>query len=116
MKLKRTLIVAGLAGALAIAGSVFAADPAAEPKKSIGMEAARAIAMEKVPGGEVASEELGRDAGKLLYTFELRLEGKKGVEVVLVSASDGAVISVTHKTEWAARRDAQAKRRTAPRN
>jgi|SRR5687767_7562867 hypothetical protein len=120
MKLNRALIVACLAGSFALAGSLFAADPAPAPapeaKKHIGMEEARAIAIEKVPGGEVASEELSRAAGKLIYIFELRLAGKKGVEVVIVDAIDGVVLQVTHKTEWAARRDAQIRRRGAARN
>lgn len=116
MKLNRALIVACLA--FALAGSLFAADPAPAPeaKKHIGMDEARAIAIEKVPGGEVSVEELSRAAGKLIYIFELRLAGKKGVEVVIVDALDGVVLQVTHKTEWAARRDAQARRRGAARN
>jgi len=114
MKLNRALIVACLA--FALAGSLFSADPAPEAKKHIGMEEARAIAIEKVPGGEVAVEELSRAAGKLIYIFELRLAGKKGVEVVIVDAIDGVVLQVTHKTEWAARRDAQTRRRGAARN
>lgn len=124
MNLKRTLILLGLA-MLASTGSLFAAEPqgeakpdetapAAEAKKAnISMDEARVIALEKVPGGTVDSEELGRVAGKLTYFFDVRSEGKKGVDVVTVLASDGTVLEVKHKTEWAARRDAQAKRRSA---
>ena len=117
MKLKRTLILAGLASSLILTGSLFASEPAApaaETKKAnISMDEARVIALEKVPGGEMTSEELGREAGKLTYFFEIRTEGKKGVDIVSVLASDGTVIAVTHKSEWAARRDAQTKRRNA---
>lgn len=126
MRLKRNLLLACLLGAFAVTGSLFAAEPqaeakpdeaapAAEPKKgNISMDEARAIALEKVPGGTVDSEELGRMAGKLTYFFDVRTEGKKGVDVVTVLASDGTVLDVKHKTEWAVRRDAQAKRRNAP--
>ena len=55
-------------------------------------------------------------AGKLTYIFQVRTEGKKGVDVVAVLASDGTVLDVKHKTEWAVRRDAQAKRRNAAKN
>lgn len=115
MKWTRILLTACIAGSLATAGSLFAADPAApaaEVKKSvIGIDEARAIALAKVPGGELSSEELGRPAGKLTYVFDIRIPGKKGLEIVSVLASDGTVVSTKHKSEWAARRDAQAKRR-----
>lgn len=116
MKLKRILLIACIAGSLGTAGSLFAADPAApaaEAKKNISMEEARAIALAKVPGGELSAEELGRPAGKLTYLFDILIPGKKGLEIVSVLASDGTVVSVKHKSEWAARRDAQEKRRRA---
>lgn len=126
MRLKRNLSLACLLGSFVLTGSLFAAEPqteakpdeaapAAEAKKgNISMDEARAIALEKVPGGTVDSEQLGRMAGKLTYFFDVRTEGKKGVDVVTVLASDGTVLDVKHKTEWAVRRDAQAKRRNAP--
>ena len=114
MKSKRNLTLACLLGSLLLTGSLFAAEPAAETKTgNINMDEARAIALEKVPGGTVETEDLGRAAGKLTYFFDIRTEGKKGVDVVSVLASDGTVLEVKHKTEWAARRDAQAKRRSA---
>ena len=118
MKMKRILLIACVAGSLVTAGSLFAADPATpamEAKRAvIGMDKARAIALDKVPGGVLSAEELGRPAGKLTYLFEIRIPGKKGLEMVSVLASDGTVVSVKHKSEWAARRDAQAKRRLTP--
>jgi hypothetical protein len=114
MKLKRTLLIACLAGSLVTAGSLFAADPAAPAaakKANIGLEEARVIALAKVPGGTLSGEELGRPDGKLTYAFDIVIPGKKGLEVVSILASDGSVVSVKHKSEWAARRDAQAKRR-----
>lgn len=113
MNLKRTLILVCLA-MLAMSVGVFAAEPQAEAKKAnITMDEARVIALAKVPGGEVTGEELGRLAGKLTFFFDIKSEGKKGVDVVSVNAADGEVLEVKHKTEWAVRRDAQAKRRGA---
>ena len=121
MKFKRTLILACLVGS--IGGSLFAAEPqteakaeptapAAEAKKGkITMDEARAIAVAKVPGGKMSAEELGRIGTKLTYFFEITKEGEKGLDVVAVDAAEGTVISVTHKSEWAARRDAKEKRR-----
>ncbi|HEV2855149.1 MAG TPA: PepSY domain-containing protein [Thermoanaerobaculia bacterium] len=86
-------------------------DAAAPVKESpIGMEKARAIALEKVPGGEVASEELKRDHDVLLYSFDIQVKDKKGVEVVNVGATSGEVLSVKHKSPSAMKRDAKAKR------
>ena len=116
MRLKRNLTLAGLLGSLLLTGSLFAAEPAAPAaearKANISMDEARVIALEKVPG-TVDLEELGRMDGKLTYFFDIRTEGKKGVDVVSVLASDGTVLDVKHKTEWAARRDAQARRRSS---
>ncbi len=109
MNLKRTLIFVCLA-MLAMSVGAFAAEPQSEAKKAnLTMDEARVIALAKVPGGEVTSEELGRLAGKLTFFFDVRSEGKKGVDVVSINAADGEVLEVKHKTEWAVRRDAQAK-------
>jgi uncharacterized membrane protein YkoI len=120
MKLKRTSLIACLASSLLMAGSLFAAqaqeekpmpDAAAPAKTSpIGMEKARAIALEKVPGGEVASEELKRDHDLLVYSFEIKVKGKRGVQAVTVGATSGEVLSVKYKSPSAVRRDAKTKR------
>jgi uncharacterized membrane protein YkoI len=117
MKMKRIFLLACVAGSLATAGSLRAAEPekTAPPAESknthVAMDVARATALEKVPGGVLSAEELSRLGGKLVYVFDFQVEGKKGVDVVTVNAADGTVIDVKHKSEWAARRDAQAKRR-----
>jgi hypothetical protein len=123
MILKRTLIFVCLAmlAMPAISFSLFAAEPQAEApaeakKANITMDEARVIALAKVPGGEVTKEELGRLAGKLTFFFDVRTEGQKGVDVVSINAADGEVIEVKHKTEWAVRRDAQAKRKSPGKN
>jgi hypothetical protein len=119
MRLKRTLILACLVGSFVMTSSLFASEPAAPAaavkKANINLAEAHAIALAKVPGGEVASEELGRLSGKLTYFIDVRTAGKKGVDVVSITASDGTVVSVKHKSEWAVRRDAQIKRRNAAR-
>jgi uncharacterized membrane protein YkoI len=117
MKMNRALLLACLASSMAMAANLRAAEPEkpvspAETKSAlVTMEAARTTALEKVPGGVLSSEELSRLGRKLVYVFDFRVEGQKGVDVVTVDAGDGTVIDVKHKSEWAARRDAQAKRR-----
>lgn len=117
MKMNRAFLLACLASSIAMASNLRAAEPEkpatpAETKSAmVTMEAARATALEKVPGGVLSSEELSRLGRKLVYVFDFRVEGKKGIDVVTVDAGDGTVLDVKHKSEWAARRDAQAKRR-----
>ena len=117
MKMKRIVLLACVAGSLAAAANLRAAEPekTATPAESksalVSMDVARATALEKVPGGVMSSEELSRMGRKLVYVFDFRVKDQKGVDVVTVDAGDGTVIDVKHKSEWAARRDAQAKRR-----
>ena len=102
--LKKTLIRAMVAGFLAI-GLCFAAGAQTQaPKKSnipaalkkdakISIEAARATALKKVPG-EIQEEELEKENGKLVYSFDIRATGRKDITEVQVSAIDGSIVSV----------------------
>jgi uncharacterized membrane protein YkoI len=108
MRTKRALMIISIAGFLAAAGSLFAATsqttvhsdvPAALAKQAkISLETARATALAKVPGGEVRSEELEKEHGKLIYSFDLAVPGKSGVTEVNVSAVSGKVLSVRHES------------------
>lgn len=120
MKLKQTSLIACLASSLLIAGSLFAAQPQEKPtpdaasapvkESPIGMEKARAIALEKVPG-EVISEELKRDQDKLVYSFDILIKGKKGAQGVMVGATSGEVLSVKYKSPAALKREARERTR-----
>lgn len=105
MNLRRALTLACVAGALALPGSLFASNavrsdvPASLAKQAkISLEAARATALAKVPGGKVRSEELEKEHGKLIYSFDIEVPGKPGVEEVNVSAITGKVLSVHHES------------------
>ena len=56
-------------------------------------EDARAIALKKVPG-EIEEEELEKEHGKLVYSYDIRATGQKGITEVQVSAMDGSIVSV----------------------
>jgi len=110
MRTQHALMIACIAGALAVPGSLFAATaqtkpavqsdvPAALAKEAkISLETARATALAKVPGGEVRSEELEKEHGKLIYSFDIAVAGKTGVTEVNVSAISGKVLSVHHES------------------
>ena len=120
MKLKQAIVLTLTAGALAVAASFGAtAPPKAAPRHDvpaalakeakISLAQARATALAKVPKGEVASEELEREHGKLIYSFDIRVPGKPGVEEVNVSALDGKVIAMEHESARTEKREEQSK-------
>jgi hypothetical protein len=118
MNLKRTLILSLLALALAVPGSLFAANtvrsdvPASLAKQAkISLEAARATALAKVPGGTVRSEELEKEHGKLVYSFDIEVPGKSGVEEVNVSAITGKVLSKHHESARYEKREAKEEKK-----
>lgn len=72
---------------------------------------ARRTALAKVPGGKILQEELEREGGKLIYSFDIKSGTKPGVVEVQVDALDGSVVSVKH--ESAANESAEAKKEGA---
>ena len=102
--MKKNLIRAMVAGLLAIGLCAAAGAQTQAPKKSkipaalkkdakISIEDARATALKKVPG-EIQEEELEKENGKLVYSFDIRATGKKDITEVQVSATDGSIVSV----------------------
>ncbi|HEX3552879.1 MAG TPA: PepSY domain-containing protein [Thermoanaerobaculia bacterium] len=124
MNLKRTLMIACTAGSLLTAGSLFAAGAQSKTTKTtqtttttqtkpavrsdvpadlakeakITLDTARTTALAKVPNGEVRSEELEREHGKLIYSFDIAVPGKPGIQEVNVNAITGKVLGVHHET------------------
>jgi peptidase YpeB-like protein len=109
MNIRTTLVIGFIVGALATAGSLSAAPPDQTAVRhdvpsdlakqaKISLEEARATALKRVPGGEVRSEELEREHGKLIYSFDIQVPGKSGVEEVNVSAITGKVIGKKHES------------------
>ena len=102
--MKKNLIRAMVAGLLAIGLCAAAGAQTQAPKKSkipaalkkdakISIEDARATALKKVPG-EIQEEELEKENGKLVYSFDIRATGQKEITEVQVSATDGSIVSV----------------------
>ena len=117
--------------ALLAAGSLVAAAPAKHPARparvshadsvlaaeaKISKEAATATALAKVPGGKVKSSELERERGRLIYSFDIKVPGKPGIEEVNVDAIDGTVVSVDHEGAKAEKREAREDRAEAKRD
>ena len=122
MTVKRNILIALTAGSLATAGFAATAPqttaaphrdvPAALAKQAkISLDAARATALSGVPGGVVKSEELEREHGKLIYSFDIQVAGKTGVEEVNVSAIDGKIVNKKHETAKAETREQRKEHR-----
>lgn len=61
-------------------------------------DSAYALARARVPAGGATEGELEVEDGRLVYSFDLRVSGKTGVEEVLVDAKSGQIVSVEHET------------------
>lgn len=102
--MKTKFMAAVCAGILALATAGQIQAQTAAPKKSkipaslkaeakIPVEDARATAVKKVPG-TIKEEELEKENGKLVYSFDIQATGEKNITEVQVSAIDGSIVSV----------------------
>jgi uncharacterized membrane protein YkoI len=67
-----------------------------QKEAKISMKKAKSIALKKVPKGTIASEELERENGKLIYSFDIKTSS--GVTEVNVNAIDGKVVDVHNES------------------
>ena len=58
---------------------------------------ARKTALAAVPGGKVQSHELEREKGKLIYSYDIKVAGKSGIEEVNVDAMTGEIVAHEHE-------------------
>jgi uncharacterized membrane protein YkoI len=81
----------------------------------ISQETARATALKEVPNGTVKSSELERENGKLIYSYDITVPGKSGVEEVNVNAVDGSVVGRARESAATEKKEVakQAKAKTA---
>ena len=104
MAMNHRIAAAFAVGRLLLALSAQTPAQMAAPKKSkipaalkaeakISVEDARAAALKKVPG-VVKEEELEKENGKLVYSFDIQATGQKDITEVQVSAIDGSIVSV----------------------
>ncbi|MEO6446789.1 MAG: PepSY domain-containing protein [Gemmatimonadaceae bacterium] len=68
--------------------------------------AATATALARVKGGKVTKAEIEMEDGRLIYSFDLAVAGKSGVDEVGVDAMTGAVIGVEHESPAAEKAEA----------
>ena len=61
-------------------------------------DVAAATALKAVPGGKIDKMELEKEDGKLLYSYDIKLAGKTGVEEVHVDAISGELLKSVHES------------------
>jgi uncharacterized membrane protein YkoI len=93
--------VAAVALALGIAGTAVAKSNIHEDLSKlakISEPEARKIALARI-SGEVKSEELEREHGRIVYSYDIKQTDKPGVEEVQVDAVSGKIVSVKHESD-----------------
>ena len=81
----------------------------------ISLDSARTIAKARLPKATVQSEELEREGGKLIYSFDMKTAGKSGIDEVNVNAVNGKLVGkVGHEGPADEAKEAKAEHEKAP--
>jgi uncharacterized membrane protein YkoI len=70
--------------------------------------AAAATAQKRVPKGKIEGVELEMEKGKLMYSYDLKTDGKSGIDEVNVDAMTGKIIGFSHESPAAEKKEAAA--------
>lgn len=65
----------------------------------ISEDSARGLALGQAPNGVVQGLELEREHGKLIWSFDIKVQGQPGITEVNVSAIDGSIVGVDHEAQ-----------------
>jgi uncharacterized membrane protein YkoI len=79
---------------------------ALQKEAKISEATARATALKEVPNGTVKSSELERENGKLIYSYDITVPGKTGIDEVNVNAIDGSIVAKQHETPKSEKKEA----------
>lgn len=92
------LTVGGIASAQQGPVKVKEEKPGLLRQATITPEAAVRTALAEVPNGKIESAEIEKEDGKLVYSFDIKVAGQRGVEEVLIDAQTGKLVSKEHET------------------
>jgi uncharacterized membrane protein YkoI len=73
------------------------------------VNAAKTVAAQ-VPNGRIQAVELEDEGGALIYSYEVKIPGRSGIEEVNVNAKTGAVVSTEHESPAKERGEAKAEK------
>lgn len=97
---KTTISLAAFAATLTSSAALLAAPASSELAKEAKISRAEAAktALAQVPTGVIKSEELEREHGKLIWSFDIAGEGTKNITEVQVDAKSGKIVSTQVET------------------
>ena len=95
-------------GGLLATAALAADDPKLVAEAKIKETEARATALAQIKNGTVRSEELEREHGHLIYSYDIQVPGKPGIDEVNVDALTGKIVAKTHEGPRAERKEADA--------
>ena len=99
---KITTLVGSLAfiAVITVSGALLAAPSQAELMKeaTVSKSQAEKTALDKVSNGVIKSEEIEREHGKLIWSFDISTSGTKSITEVQVDAKTGKIVSVQVET------------------
>lgn len=75
-------------------------------KAKVSADSAIAIARATIPGATITSAEIENEGGALIYTFDMKIAGKKGTEEVNVDAMTGKMLKREHEDAAAEKKEA----------
>ena len=120
MRITRFIPLAALALSATVAGAQKPkhhkkAETQAELQKEakMTMADARAMALKEVPGSTIQDGEIEREGGKLIYSFDMKVAGKTGIDEVNIDAMTGKLVSHQHETPKDERAEAKADAKAA---
>jgi uncharacterized membrane protein YkoI len=71
--------------------------------------AAKTVAA-RLPNGRIQAVELENEGGRLIYSYEVKVPGRSGIEEINVNAKTGAVVSTEHESPAKERGEAKAEK------
>ncbi|WP_266171491.1 PepSY domain-containing protein [Dyella subtropica] len=93
----RTAVVSSLIALLALGAGTVTAGSASQAKlmaqAKVTESQAKETALAAVPGGSIASSELEREHGKLVWSFDIKTPGSKDITEIQVDAIGGKIVS-----------------------
>ena len=111
------LIPLASASATTASGTASTSHPAHHAKATmhpkVSADAAQTTALALVPGGRVKSHELEREHGHLIYSYDIEVPGKSGIEEVNVDAMTGKVLAHQHETPKTERKEKTLEKKEA---
>ena len=120
MRITRIIPLAALALTASVAGAQKPmhhkrVETQAELQKeaTMTMAEARTMALKTVPGATIQDGEIEREGGKLIYSFDMKVPGKTGIDEVNIDAMTSRLVSHQHETPKAERAEAKADAKAA---